>query len=176
MTDGIVLSLFDYTGNMVKPWAKNGYHCYCVDLKHIDNERVEEFEGGGKINFVGSDIHEFLPPREEYRIVFAFPPCTDISVSGARWFKDKGLAGLGDAIKNVGKARDICEWADAPWLIENPISVLSTHWREPDFIFHPYEYDGYTEDNDSYQKATCLWTSNGFVMPEQERERERYGN
>jgi len=30
MTDEIVLSLFDYSGNMVKPWAKAGYDCVCV--------------------------------------------------------------------------------------------------------------------------------------------------
>ena len=44
-------------------------------------------------------------------------------------------------------------------------SCLSTYWREPDYTFHPYEYDGYTADDDAYSKKTCLWTSDGFVMP-----------
>ncbi|QMV32327.1 hypothetical protein T2_00010 [Ralstonia phage Elie] len=35
----IVISCFDKTGNMVKPWAEAGYLCYCVDLQHAPGER-----------------------------------------------------------------------------------------------------------------------------------------
>ena len=31
MTKGIVLSLYDYTGEALKPWAEAGYHCYAFD-------------------------------------------------------------------------------------------------------------------------------------------------
>jgi hypothetical protein len=136
---GLVLSLFDFTGNMVKPWAEAGYETLCID-KQRD----------------GTDILRWLPPRTEYRIVFAFPPCTDQAVSGARWFRDKGLAGLASAIELVERARDICEWCGAPWMIENPISVMSSYWRPPDAIFHPSDYTAF-ELNDNYTKATCLW-------------------
>ena len=44
-------------------------------------------------------------------------------------------------------------------MIENPISRLSSAWRKPDYIFHPYEY------GDGYTKKTCLWVGNGFIMP-----------
>mgnify|MGYP003149997532 CR=1 FL=1 len=30
----VVLSLFDLTGNMVRPWAEAGYECYCYDIQH----------------------------------------------------------------------------------------------------------------------------------------------
>ena len=148
---GLVLSLFDYTGNMVKPWAEAGYDTLCID-KQRD----------------GTDILRWLPPRTEYKIVFAFPPCTDQAVSGARWFKDKGLAGLAAAIELVERARDICEWSGAPWMIENPVSVMSSYWRKPDSIFNPYEFTGY-EPKDNYTKKTCLWHGNGFIMPSPNR-------
>ena len=144
----LVLSLFDYTGNMVKPWADAGYDTLCIDIQRD-----------------GTDILRWLPPRTEYQIVFAFPPCTNVAVSGARWFKDKGLAGLGSAIELLERARDICEWADAPWMIENPVSTFSSYWRSPDHIFHPHQFAGF-EPTDNYTKKTCLWTGNGFVMPD----------
>jgi hypothetical protein len=144
----LVLSLFDLTGNMVKPWADAGYETLCVDIQRD-----------------GTDILRWLPPRREYKIVFAFPPCTNFAVSGARWFKDKGLAGLASAIELVERARDICEWCAAPWMIENPVGTLSTYWREPDHSFEPWHFASH-EPNDHYTKQTWLWTGNGFVMPE----------
>jgi len=112
---GLVLSLFDYSGVMVKPWKEAGYKTLCVDIQRD-----------------GTDVLRWLPPRTDYRIVFAFPPCTDLAISGARWFKDKGLPGLAGAIELVERARDICEWSGAPWMLENPISTLSTYWRPPE--------------------------------------------
>jgi len=162
--DKIVLSLFDRTGKMMKPWAEYGYECYAVDIA-IEKNYVEEV-GKGKINYVSADIHKYLPPRREYRFVSAFPPCTNLAVSGARHFKDKGLNGLSSAIKNVERARQVCEWTDCTYMIENPVSTLSTYWREPNYTFDPYEYDGYTEEDNKYQKKTCLWTSEDFVLPE----------
>jgi len=158
---GTVLSLFDYSGNMVQPWAEAGYRCICVDWKHRNSDRnLHE-----NVEVVGADIQDYLPPNTEYAMVFAFPPCTNLAVSGARWFQQKGLTGLADAIELVERARKIAEWADAPWMIENPVSTLSTYWREPDYTFHPYEYDGYADEDDAYSKKTCLWTSDDFVMP-----------
>lgn len=52
----------------------------------------------------------------------------------------------------------------APYMIENPVSTISTYWRKPDYTFHPYQYTGYCAA-DNYTKKTCLWTGNGFVMP-----------
>lgn len=147
MSKGLVLSLFDLTGIMVEPWGEAGYETLCIDIQRD-----------------GTDILKWLPPRTDYKIVFAFPPCTNVAVSGARWFKDKGLAGLASAIELLERARDICEWSGAPWMIENPVSTFSTYWRKPDFTFHPYEFaDLAPEDN--YYKKTCLWTGNGFKFP-----------
>ena len=147
MKDGLVLSLFDLTGNMVQPWQEAGYETLCVDIQRD-----------------GTDILRWLPPRREYKIVFAFPPCTNLAVSGARWFKDKGLSGLASAIELVERARDICEWSGAPWMIENPVSTLSSYWRKPDCTFHPHEFTHFWAP-DNYTKKTCIWHGNGFVMP-----------
>lgn len=101
-------------------------------------------------------------------MVFAFPPCDHLAVSGARWFKGKGLRMLSRSIALFATAAEFCEWAAAPYLIENPVSSISSYWRKPDYIFHPYQFTGYHEE-DNYTKKTCLWTGNGFVMPESNR-------
>ncbi len=83
----------------------------------------------------------------KWDLLIAFPPCTHLCVSGARWFKDKQAA-----------QRAAIEFfrmlADAPIervAVENPIGIMSTHYRKPDQIIQPWQF-GHGET-----KATCLW-------------------
>jgi hypothetical protein len=71
---------------------------------------------------------------------------------------------LSDSVRLFERAAFWAEWFGAPYLIENPVSTISTYWRKPDYKFHPWEYSGHCPD-DTYTKKTCLWTGNGFVMP-----------
>lgn len=161
MDQQIVVSLCDHTGNMVEPWAKAGYLCYCVDLQHQAGEHRE-----GNIVRVGADIREWLPPYAPVEMLFAFPPCTHVAVSGARWFQDKGLGSLIESLQLFDAAVRLAEWAKAPYMIENPVSTVSTYWRKPDHIFDPCDYGGYFEPPvDAYTKKTCLWIGHGFRMP-----------
>ena len=158
---GAVLSLCDYTGTMVRPWAEAGFECLCVDLQH-DGIRQD-----GNITCIGADLLTWLPPPRRYAIVFAFPPCTHVAVSGARWFRQKGLGGLSEAVDMLEACRRLCSWAEAPWMIENPVSTFSQYWRRPDHTFDPCDFGGYlSPPGDAYTKKTCLWTGRGFVMPE----------
>ena len=151
----IVISCFDKSTNMVKPWADAGYLCYCIDLQHAPGETRE-----GNIIKVGADMKEWMPPNEPIAFAAFFPPCTDVAVSGARWFKDKGLGALIKALSLFDISIKIAEWSKAPYFIENPVSTVSTYWRKPDYTFDPCDY------GDPYTKKTCLWTGGGFVMPQ----------
>jgi hypothetical protein len=163
--DRIVISLFELTYNMIAPWAAAGYTCYCVDLQHPPGETR-----AGSIIKVGADVREWLPPYAPISILFAFPPCTNTAVSGARWFKEKGLGSLINALELFDAALRLAEWSKAPYLLENPVSTVSTYWRTPDQIFDPCDYGGYlTPPTDAYTKKTCLWTGNGFKMPKPRR-------
>ena len=170
--NGIVLSLCDRTGVMVQPWLDAGYECWIVDAQHPEGEHRD-----GNLVRVGADVTAWLPPRSDYRITFAFPPCTNLAVSGAAWFKSKGLAGLAAGIEVVEACRRIAEWTDAPWCLENPVGTLSTYWREPDHAFDPCDFGGYlTPAGDEYTKRTHLWTGGGFVMPAPRRVHPRFGS
>jgi hypothetical protein len=157
-----VISLFDKTGNMVRPWAEAGYDCYCYDIQHAE-VRTE-----GRITFTPFDLMREAPQLVNVDIVFAFPPCTHLAVSGARWFKGKGLRALADSIHMFATAAEFAEASGAPYMIENPVSTIATYWRKPDFTFHPHHYTAH-EPDDNYTKQTCLWAGNGFVMPEKKQ-------
>jgi len=163
-----VLSLCDRTGNAVRPWwAEAGYECWTVDLRHPPG--MGTLEDG--IRRIGADVTRWCMPPRPFAFVFAWPPCTDLAVSGARWFKHKGLDALADALRVVAACVRICEASGAPYLLENPVSTLATYWRKPDHMFDPCDYAGYLDDPapEAYTKRTCLWTGGGFVMPEPRR-------
>ena len=158
------MSLFDRSAVMLEPWRDAGHTCWAVDIRHPRGHTTRD-DG---INLVGHDLRvPWLPPFDRSEIVFvaAFPPCDHLAVSGARWFRGKGLRALASSIELVATAAEFCEWANAPHLIEQPVSVLASHWRKPDCYFHPWEYAGF-EPSDCYTKKTCLWHGGGFVMPE----------
>jgi hypothetical protein len=155
VSKGIVRSRCDRTGVMVQPWLEAGYECFLYDIQHPKGvHRV----GASNLWHVGCDVRDLEPEGDE-AIQFAFPPCTHLAVSGARWFEDKGLEALHDALGLVIACKRICEASDAPWMLENPVGTLSSYWRKPDYTFQPWQY------GDTYTKKTCLWTGNGFVMP-----------
>jgi hypothetical protein len=155
--------LFNKTPNMAQPWADAGVICYLVDIQHPPGaHRV------GNLVYVGADARFWSPPHDHKPLVAVCnPPCTDVAVSGARWFPVKGLRRLAQAIELFAVAKEFCEWAECPFLIENPVSTISSYWRKPDATFHPWEYAGYLDDiqAENTTKLTCLWTGGGFIMP-----------
>jgi hypothetical protein len=86
--------------------------------------------------------------------VYAFPPCTDLCVSGARHFAAKRASGQQQA-----SIEFFLEFTrlDCRWCIENPIGIMSTLYRKPDQIIQPWQF-GHGET-----KATCLWL-NGLPL------------
>ena len=186
MSKGIVLSLYDFTGEALKPWAEAGYTCYAFDIQHPKEGRVDhgicyqhaDLQDQDTLNAIQSEFGD-------KPVVFgmAFPVCTDMAVSGAAHFKRKAEANPFFQADAVGHATAVARMFNGmaiPYFIENPVSVLATMWRKPDYSFHPYEYGGYIPYSeadhprwpeyiapfDAYKKKTCLWTGGGFVMPD----------
>jgi len=87
--------------------------------------------------------------KQAWDMVIAFPPCTHLATSGARWFAQKRQDG------RQQKGIDffmLFTSLDCPKVaIENPIGVMSTLWRKPDQIIQPWQYGSRAT------KSTCLW-------------------
>jgi hypothetical protein len=71
----------------------------------------------------------------------------------------KGIPQLCDALTLFNACYFAGSYSGAPFMCENPSGVIPTHFRKADYTFHPWNY------GDDYQKLTCLWTGNGFIMP-----------
>jgi hypothetical protein len=166
---GTVISLCDLTGHLVQPWVDAGYEAVLVDPQHEFNH----IRPGGRIECIADTVQGSAKRLGEImrteKIVFVagFPPCTDVAVSGARWFplkasKDKFFQAKAALVAE--QCRMIGEVSGAPWFFENPVSVFASIFGKPDYIFSPHEYTGFCAD-DGYTKKTCLWSGNGFVMP-----------
>jgi site-specific DNA-cytosine methylase len=89
-----------------------------------------------------------------FDLMIAHPPCTHLSVSGAKHFAEKKL----DGRQHEGVSffmRLIKESKHIPMIaIENPICIMSRLYRKPDQIIQPWQF-GHGET-----KATCLWLKN----------------
>ena len=180
-----VISLYDYTGEALKPWAEMGYECYAYDIQHSTPSKKENGITYIKADLYNADTLLDIVNRHKGKACFlsAFPPCTDLAVSGAPHFKKKLEADPNCqkfATDNAICAANVGELLDVPYYVENPVSRLSTLWRKPDYIYHPYEYGRYIAlseaehprypeyiaPRDAYSKKTCLWTGGGFTMPD----------
>lgn len=136
-----VAVLCEFSGRVRHAFEENGYDAVSFDL--LDTEIP------GK-HIIG-DITKLGPGYfKKFDLVVAHPPCTDLAVSGARWFKYKQ--------KEQREALDFVRWImNLPvkhMAIENPVSIISSHIRKPDQIIQPWQF-GHGET-----KKTCLWLKN----------------
>lgn len=104
----------------------------------------------GFFNHYQGDILDII--HDGWDMMIAFPPCTHLAVSGARHFEQKRRDGRQqkaiEFFMNLANApiRKIC--------LENPIGIMSSIYRKPDQIVHPYYF------GDPIPKSTCLWLKN----------------
>ena len=85
-------------------------------------------------------------------MLIAHPPCTDLAVSGARWFREKQMD-FRQQKACVFFMRMVLSTAERI-AVENPVGIMSTCYRKPDQIIQPWQF-GHPET-----KATCLWLKN----------------
>lgn len=122
-----------------KAFRERGHEAYSCDLQACS--------GGHPEWHFKCDVFSVMG-FADWDLVIAFPPCTDLAVSGARWFPEKQRDGSQKRAIEFFKA--FTHW-DGKFCIENPIGIMSTHYRKPDQIIQPWQF-GHGET-----KATCLW-------------------
>jgi hypothetical protein len=137
-----VLIACEFSGTVRDAFLRRGFDAVSCDLLPS--------EGGGP-HFKGDLLGLDLAPLN-LALLVAFPPCTHLAVSGARWFPEKRADGRQQA------ALDFVRWimaAPVPRIaIENPVSIISTEIRPPDQVIQPWMF-GHGET-----KRTCLWLKN----------------
>jgi len=123
-------------------FRKRGHEAYSCDILPCS--------GGHPEWHIKDDVLKHLDDGWDMMIVF--PPCTHLACSGAAWFEQK---------RKDGRQQQGIEFfmsftnTDIPkWVIENPVGIMSTEYRKPDQIIHPWMF------GDSFSKSTCLWLCN----------------
>lgn len=95
---------------------------------------------------IQADLFQVVDEGDWDALIF-FWPCTNMAVSGSRWFKGKQLR----QARDVACFRLLMECRIPLIAAENPIGRLSTLYREPDQIVQPWQF-GHPQF-----KATCFW-------------------
>lgn len=133
-----ILIACEFSGIVRDAFSEYGHDVWSCDLKHVQDKGKKHIQG---------DVLNILD--DGWDMMIAHPPCTHLSVSGARWFKDK---------INDGRQKSAIDFfmklVNAPIrriCIENPVCIMSTIYRKPDQVIQPWMF-GHDES-----KRTCLW-------------------
>ena len=136
-----VLVACEYSGKIRDAFLARGHDAMSCDLLPTDSPGGAHYQG---------DIRDVLD--YPWDLMIAHPPCTNLSVSGARHFKAKRMNGRQQASASFFM---MLAKSDIPRIaIENPVCIMSSLWRKPDQIIQPWQF-GHGET-----KATCLWLKN----------------
>lgn len=141
-----VLAACEESQAITNRMRESGHEAYSCDILPCS--------GGHPEWHLQQDVVELL--SQEWDMIIAFPPCTYLTVTGNRWFN---VERYGDKAIRRAELRE--EAADFFMLfanaecekvaIENPVGIMSSRWRKPDQIIHPYMF------GDAAEKKTCLW-------------------
>lgn len=154
-----ILIACEYSGIVREAFKRKGHYAMSCDLLPTEIEG-EHYQG---------DVFDII--NDNWDMMIAFPPCTHLCVSGARWFVEKAgkfkkdLSLREDALLFVQKLMDanidkIC--------IENPVGVISSRIRKPEQIVNPYQF-GHPES-----KRTCFWLKNLPLLKEADNVKHIY--
>lgn len=132
-----ILVACEFSGVVRNAFAALGHNAWSCDLLPSDTPG-QHYQG---------DVFDIID--EDWDLMIAHPPCTHLAVSGARYFEAKRADGRQQSAVDFFlrlQKTNIPRTAT-----ENPVSIMSSLWRKPDQIIHPWQF-GHGET-----KATCLW-------------------
>jgi len=136
-----ILVACEFSQIVTKAFRAKGHEAYSCDIIPA--------EGGHPEWHIQDNVLKHFD--ENWDMMIAFPPCTHLAASGARWFKykrDEQTAAIAffnmlTSTYMTGIIPKIC--------IENPVGIMSTRFEKPTQIIQPWMF-GHGET-----KATCLW-------------------
>lgn len=152
-------------------FRERGHEVYSCDIRECSGGYPEWHIQGDVLNFLNPDVLfpgelpgiQFFTMDNEYHyflgkwdMIIAHPPCTYLTITGNRWFN---VERYGERARQRYKdredaARFFMEFVNADCeriAIENPVGVMSSIYKKPSQIIHPYMF------GDPFEKRTCLW-------------------
>lgn len=163
-----VLVACEESQEVCKAFRAKGHNAFSCDILLCSGDRpqwhicddVMDIINGGRFLTLDGELHTI----EKWDMIIAFPPCTHLAVSGARYFEQK---------REDGRQRQglefFCKFLELDCdkvVIENPIGIVSGDYpllwfpdlakkyglpKKPTQIIHPWMF------GDNFVKSTCLW-------------------
>jgi hypothetical protein len=139
---------------VTKEFRRLGHEAYSCDIAPCS--------GGHPEWHLQQDVLPLL--KEKWDMIIAFPPCTDLAVSGAAWFEQKRRDGRQQ--KSIDFFMKFINADCDKIAIENPIGIISGNYIakhfpdlqekynfpiKPTQIIQPWMF------GDNFNKSTCLW-------------------
>ena len=128
----------EYSATVRDAFRARGFDARSCDLLPCDGDPAWHIQG---------DVLEIM--NDGWDLIIFHPPCTHLSVSGARHFAAKRADGRQQAALQF--VRDLMACNACFWALENPVSIISTQIRKPDQTVQPWQF-GHGET-----KSTCFW-------------------
>lgn len=132
-----ILIACEYSGVVRDAFKQRGHNAVSCDL--LPTEAQGKHYKGNVFDIIFQD----------WDMMIAFPPCTHLAVSGARWFKEKQADGRQQ--QGIEFFMGLVNAPIPKIAIENPIGVMSTYYKKPNQIIQPWQFGHETT------KSTCLW-------------------
>ena len=127
---------------VTKEFRKLGSEAFSCDIMECSGGHPEWHIKEDLLNIISND----------WDLLIAFPPCTDLAVSGAKHFEEKIKDGRQQ--KAIDFFMAIINAPINRIAVENPVGIMNTLYRKPDQIIQPFMF------GDQAQKTTCLWLKN----------------
>ena len=134
-----VLVACEFSGTVRRAFASRGHDAWSCDLLPAEDGSPYHYRG---------DVTDYLDGG--WDLMVAHPPCTDLAVSGARWFANKRI----QQQAALGFVRELMNAPIDRIAVENPASIISSRIRPADQTIQPWWF-GHGE-----LKTTCLWLKN----------------
>ena len=159
-----VLAACEESQAVCKAFRQKGHQAYSLDLLPCS--------GGHPEWHIQQNVFPEMY-RSHWDRIISFPPCTDLAVSGARWFQEKRANGSQE--KAINFFFEVWENSD---VTENPIGIMNSG----DYIkkWFPKTYDRLVNNGFPFRpsqiiqpwqfghqefKATCLWIKEACGLP-----------
>lgn len=154
-----VLIACEESQTVCKAFRKKGHEAFSCDI--LDQS------GGHPEWHLKGDVFQFI--NQGWDLMIAHPPCTYLAGSGVQWLSHPEDTSLPfderrphprypnrrqDMLDSVEFVKALYNANIDKIAIENPVGLLSSRWKKPDQIVHPYHF------GDEATKATCLWLKN----------------
>ena len=138
-----ILVACEFSGTVREAFASRGHDAWSCDIEPTDVPG-QHYQG---------DVMDILD--DGWDMMIAHPPCTYLTVTGNKWFKpeykDRFPTREQDRQDAINFFMSLVNSPIDKIAIENPIGIMSTTYKKPNQIIHPWQF------GHEASKSTCLW-------------------